>query len=281
MKHIKGIIQIIHGMSELKDRYKHLFKYFSERGYLVVLKEHLHHGHNNIDQEKIGIFENDFNQLIIDQVNYTKELKKLYPETPIYILGHSMGSFIAQEHLKLCYNIVDGYIICGSCYKTPFLWKLAEYLSFFMNKIYKNKRAYFIKKLVFLNSNSKVKSEYFYNENSWLSRDIEEVKTYCNDDLCDFTYSSSFYSDFFYFLNRLYLPTSFEKINRDLPIYIISGDMDPVGRYEKGVIQLNKFYKKLNFTNVQYKLYPNARHELHNEINRDEVFFNIEKWLNN
>ncbi len=281
MKHIKGIIQIIHGMSELKDRYKHLFKYFSERGYLVVLKEHLHHGHNNIDQEKIGIFENDFNQLIIDQVNYTKELKKLYPETPIYILGHSMGSFIAQEHLKLCYNIVDGYIICGSCYKTPFLWKLAEYLSFFMNKIYKNKRAYFIKKLVFLNSNSKVKSEYFYNENSWLSRDIEEVKTYCNDDLCDFTYSSSFYSDFFYFLNRLYLPTSFEKINRDLPIYIISGDMDPVGRYGKGVIQLNKFYKKLNFTNVQYKLYPNARHELHNEINRDEVFFNIEKWLNN
>ncbi|MDY3059703.1 MAG: alpha/beta fold hydrolase [Fusobacterium sp.] len=281
MEHIKGIIQIIHGMSEHKDRYKHLFKYFSERGYLVVLKEHLHHGHNNIDQKKIGIFENDFNQLIIDQVNYTKELKKLYLETPIYILGHSMGSFIAQEHLKLCYNIVDGYIICGSCYKTPFLWKLAEYLSFFMNKIYKNKRAYFIKKLVFLNSNSKVKSEYFYNENSWLSRDIEEVKTYCNDDLCDFTYSSSFYSDFFYFLNRLYLPTSFEKINRDLPIYIISGDMDPVGRYGKGVIQLNNFYKKLNFTNVQYKLYPNARHELHNEINRDEVFFNIEKWLNN
>ena len=132
MEHIKGIIQIIHGMSEHKDRYKHLFKYFSERGYLVVLKEHLHHGHNNIDQKKIGIFENDFNQLIIDQVNYTKELKKLYPETPIYILGHSMGSFIAQEHLKLCYNIVDGYIICGSCYKTPFLWKLAEYLSFFM-----------------------------------------------------------------------------------------------------------------------------------------------------
>lgn len=281
MEHIKGIIQIIHGMSEHKDRYKHLFKYFSERGYLVVLKEHLHHGHNNIDQKKIGIFENDFNQLIIDQVNYTKELKKLYLETPIYILGHSMGSFIAQEHLKLCYNIVDGYIICGSCYKTPFLWKLAEYLSFFMNKIYKNKRAYFIKKLVFLNSNSKVKSEYFYNENSWLSRDIEEVKTYCNDDLCDFTYSSSFYSDFFYFLNRLYLPTSFEKINRDLPIYIISGDMDPVGRYGKGVIQLKEFYERLNFKNVQYKLYPNARHELHNEINRDEVFFNIEKWLNN
>lgn len=281
MKHIKGIIQIIHGMSEHKDRYKHLFKYFSERGYLVVLKEHLHHGHNNIDQKKIGIFENDFNQLIEDQVNYTKELKESYPNTPIYIFGHSMGSFIAQEHMKQCYNIVNGYILCGSCYKTPFLWKLAEYLSFFMNKIYKNKRAYFIKKLVFLNSNSKVKSKYYYNENSWLSRDIEEVKNYSNDELCDFTYSSSFYSDFFYFLNRLYISVSFKNIDRKLPIYIISGDMDPVGRYGKGVIQLNNFYKKLNFTNVQCKLYSNARHELHNEINRDEVFFNIDKWLNN
>ncbi len=150
-----------------------------------------------------------------------------------------------------------------------------------MNKIYKNRRAHLVKKLVFLNSNDKAKSEYYYNENSWLSRDIEEVKTYCNDDLCDFTYSSSFYSDFFYFLNRLYLPTSFKDINRDLPIYIISGDMDPVGRYGKGVTQLKEFYERLNFKNVQYKLYPNARHELHNEINRDEVFFNIEKWLNN
>ena len=281
MKHVKGIIQIIHGMSEHKNRYKHLFKYFSDRGYLVALKEHLHHGYNNIDQEKIGIFENDFNQLIEDQVNYTKELKESYPNTPIYIFGHSMGSFIAQEHMKHCFDIVDGDIFCGSCYKTPFLWKLAEYLSFFMNKIYKNRRAHLVKKLVFLNSNDKAKSEYYYNENSWLSRDIEEVKTYCNDDLCDFTYSSSFYSDFFYFLNRLYLPTSFKDINRDLPIYIISGDMDPVGRYGKGVTQLKEFYERLNFKNVQYKLYPNARHELHNEINRDEVFFNIEKRLNN
>lgn len=281
MKHIKGVIQVIHGMSEHKNRYKHLFKYFSERGYLVALKEHLHHGHNNVHQEKIGIFENDFDQLILDQINYTKELKEIYPNTPIYIFGHSMGSFIAQEHMKQCYNIVNGYILCGSCYKTPFLWKLAEYLSFFMNKIYKNKRAYFIKKLVFLNSNSKVKSKYYYNENSWLSRDIEEVKNYSNDELCDFTYSSSFYSDFFYFLNRLYISVSFKNIDRKLPIYIISGDMDPVGRYGKGVIQLNNFYKKLNFTNVQCKLYSNARHELHNEINRDEVFFNIDKWLNN
>ena len=281
MKHVKGIIQIIHGMSEHKNRYKHLFKYFSDRGYLVALKEHLHHGYNNIDQEKIGIFENDFEQLIKDQVNYTKELKESYPNTPIYIFGHSMGSFIAQEHMKHCFDIVDGYIFCGSCYKTPFLWKLAEYLSFFMNKIYKNRRAHLVKKLVFLNSNDKAKSEYYYNENSWLSRDIEEVKTYCNDDLCDFTYSSSFYSDFFCFLNRLYLPTSFKDINRDLPIYIISGDMDPVGRYGKGVTQLKEFYKRLNFKNVQCKLYPNARHELHNEINRDEVFFYIEKWLNN
>lgn len=87
-----------------------------------------------------------------------------------------MGSFIAQEHMKSCWSKIDGYILCGSCYKQPFLWKAGEIASYLLDKLYRNRRAYIIKKLVFLNSNSKTRSEYYYNENSWLSRDIEEVK---------------------------------------------------------------------------------------------------------
>ena len=279
-KRIKGIIQIIHGMSEHKKRYEHFFNFFAERGYLVFLHEHLHHGNNNISQEKLGIFENDFPKLIEDQINYTKKLKEKYPELPLYIFGHSMGSFIAQEHMKSCSSIADGYILCGSCYESRLLWKSGEILSCLMNKLYKNKRAYFIKKLVFLNSNKKVKSEYYFNENSWLSRDIEEVKKYSSDELCDFTYSSSFYSGFFIFLNKLYKKNSFSAISRDYPIFIIAGDMDPVGRYGKGILELEKFYKNMKFKNISCTLYHNARHELHNEINRNEVFEDIEQWIN-
>lgn len=279
-KEVKGVIQIIHGMSEHKKRYEHFFKFFTERGYLVFLHEHLHHGTNNLSQEKLGIFENDFPKLIEEQIEYTKKLKEEYPELPLYIFGHSMGSFIAQEHMKSCSTMVEGYILCGSCYESKILWKAGEVLSCLMDKIYRNRRAHFIKKLVFLNSNSKVKSEYYLNENSWLSRDMEEVKKYCADELCDFTYSSSFYSSFFVFLNKLYKKESFSSVPKGYPIFIISGDMDPVGRYGKGVLELEKFYKEMGFENINCRLYKNARHELHNEINRNEVFKDIEQWIN-
>lgn len=278
-KEIKGVIQIIHGMSEHKNRYKHFFKYFTERGYLVFLYEHLHHGSNNSSQEKIGIFENDFPDLIRDQIEYTKELKSRYNNLPLYVFGHSMGSFIGQEHMKSCFSIVDGYILCGSSFENKFLWKIAEILSKFMDKIYKNRRANFIRKLVFLNSNKKVKAEYYINENSWLSRDVNEVKNYSDDKMCGFTYSSSFYSGFFTFLNKLYKREDFISIPKDYPILIISGDMDPIGQYGKGVVKLEKFYLNMKFKNVSCFLYPDARHELHNEINRDEVFEDVEQWI--
>lgn len=275
----KGVIQIIHGMSEHKGRYSHFFKYFEERGWIVAMEEHIHHGEKSDSKEKAGIFENDFEKMIEDQKNFTAELKKKYPDLPLFVFGHSMGSFIAQEHLKACSNIVTGYILCGSCYEQKLLWKLGEYASMFLDKIYRNKRAGIIRKLIFLNSNRKIKSEYYINENSWLSRDIDEVKKYSSDDYCGFTYSSSFYKDFFIFLNRLYKKSDFEKIKKDIPILIISGDMDPVGLNSRGVIQLEKFYNFLNFKDITCRLYKNARHELHNEINREEVFEDLEKWL--
>ncbi len=277
-KNIKGIIQIIHGMSEHEGRYSHFFKYFEERGYKVVMLEHIHHG-KRCEEGKEGIFENDFHKMIEDQTAFTYKMKEKYKNIPYFIFGHSMGSFIAQEHMKKCSDIISGYIICGSCYEQKILWKLGQFASSILDKIYHNKRAVIIRKLIFLNSNSRIKSEYYLNENSWLSRDIEEVKKYSSDSLCGFTYSSSFYKGFFIFLNKLYKKEDFEKIRKDIPILIISGDMDPVGLYGKGVIQLEKFYRNMGFKNMMCRLYKGARHELHNEINREEVFYHIEKQL--
>ncbi|WP_300329448.1 alpha/beta fold hydrolase [Fusobacterium sp.] len=278
-KNIKGIIQIIHGMCEYKKRYIHFIKYFEKSGWKVEILDHIHHGENVRNKEEIGIFKNDFNDMIENQINFTKELKKKYKNLPFIIFGHSMGSFIAQEHMKRCGSLVDGYIFCGSCYKQKFLWSLGEKLSYLLDRIYKNKRANIIRKMIFLNSNGKIKKEYYLNENSWLSRDIDEVKKYSQDKNCGFTYSSSFYKEFFIFLNRLYDKDKFDNILKGKPIFIISGSMDPVGLYGKGVKDLKKFYEKMDFKNIAFKLYKDARHELHNEINRDEVFRDIENWI--
>ena len=279
MENIKGVIQIIHGMCEYKKRYIHFFNYFEKLGFKVEMLEHIHHGERAENPEKAGIFQNDFNKMIEDQINFTKELKEKYKNIPIIIFGHSMGSFIAQEHMKKCNDIVDMYILCGSCYEQKFLWKLGEWASFLLDKIYKNRRATIIRKMIFLNSNKKIKSKYYYNENSWLSRDINEVKKYSEDKYCGFTYSSNFYKEFFIFLNNLYNKNDFEKIRKDIPILIISGDMDPVGLHKKGVLELVNFYREEGFKSLNFRLYKDARHELHNEINREEVFGDIRSWF--
>lgn len=278
IKNKKGIIQVIHGMSEYKERYNHFFEYFEERGWIVVLEEHIYHG-ERVSLDKIGMFKDDFYKIIENQINFTKFLKNKYPNLPIFIFGHSMGSFIAQEHMKVMNNLVSGYILCGSCYKQKFLWKIGKHISIILNKFYKNKRAKIIKKLIFFNFNGKIKSKDYFNENSWLSRDTIEVKKYTENKYCGFAYSSSFYKDFFIFLNKLYEKKDFENIRKNLPILIISGNMDPVGINGKGVKRLENFYDSLGFKNKKYKIYNDARHELCNEINRSEVFKNIENWL--
>lgn len=152
-KNIKGIIQIIHGMSEHKERYLHFFNFFEKRGWKVIAENHIHHG----ELKKIGIFENDFYKIIENQTALTKNIKNKYPDIPIFIFGHSMGSFIAQEHMKKSSDIVTGYIFCGSCYEQKFLWKAGKYISFILDKIYKNRRVELIKKMIFFNSNGKIK----------------------------------------------------------------------------------------------------------------------------
>lgn len=278
-KNIKGVIQIIHGMSEHKKRYSHFFNFFEKRGWKVIAEDHIHHGEKIFSLEKAGIFEDDFYKIIEDQISLTKNIKNKYPDIPIFIFGHSMGSFAAQEHMKKSSDIVTGCIFCGSCYEQKFLWKAGKYISFILDKIYKNKRAELIKKMIFFNSNGKIKKDEYFNENSWLSRDAEEVRKYTEDKLCGFTYSSGFYRDFFIFLNNLYKKEYFQNVRKNIPILIISGEMDFVGLYGKGVRNLEKFYRNMNFKNVECRLYKGARHELHNEINREEVFLDIEKWL--
>ena len=101
MENIKGVIQIIHGMCEYKKRYIHFFNYFEKIGFKVEMLEHIHHGERAENSEKAGIFQNDFMNMIDDQVKFTKELKEKYKNIPIIIFGHSMGSFIAVSYTHL------------------------------------------------------------------------------------------------------------------------------------------------------------------------------------
>lgn len=275
MENSNGIIQIIHGMSESKERYQDFINFFEKNNYLVFIKEHKYHGKKFINN--LGIFQNNFNDLINDQILFSQQLRKKYPNIPIYIFAHSMGSFIGEEHMKTSSNIINGYIFAGSSYKPFFLWKFARYFSFLLDKIYKNKKAPLIHKIMFLGYNHKFKKDNL--KNSWLTRNLNSIRNYNNNPLTGFVYSSNFYKDFFYFLDNLYEINSFKNISKNIPILFISGAYDPVGNFKKNVILLKNFYLNLNFSNLKLKFFENCRHELHNETNNIEIFNFILNWI--
>lgn len=278
MKKIKGVIQIIHGMSEYKGRYSNFINFFENNGYLVYIKNHPHHGKEALLKNNLGIFNNDFNLIIKNQILMSQSLKRKYPNLPLYIFGHSMGSFIAQEHMKFSDNIINGYIISGSSFKNIFSWKFAQYFSIILDKIYQNKTSHFFHKFIFLKYNCLYKNKKNI-ANTWLTRDKHSIISYNKNILTGFSYSSTFYKEFFYFLNNLYEKKTFLNVSKDKPILIIGGACDPVGNFSKSIIKLEQFYEKLNFNSVNLKIFEKCRHELHNEINKTEIFYFIKNWL--
>lgn len=263
----KGVIQIIHGMSEHSKRYLALAQFFHENSYLVALSDHRSHGEEAIKNNSLGILNCTFKDLVQDQLDITKEIYNLYPNLPIYILGHSMGSFIAQGHMKLN-NISGNYILSGSCGDRSPLYFLG---------------ASFFKTLSFFSRTPKklYNSILFFNFNyNWLSKNKINITQYEKDPLCGFSYNSKFYYEFLYFLSNLFKEKDFTNVNRSIPICILSGKEDPIGLYGKGVKKLFNFYSAMKFDCVTIKLFPQLKHEVLQESEEYFVKEFLLDWIN-
>ncbi len=273
----KGVIQIIHGMGEHSLRYDDTARYFNEIGYVVYADDHRGHGYSVDSCEKLGDIEGDFTLLVEDEKYMTDFISEQHPGLPVYVLGHSMGSFIAQGHMAEYGHLVNGYILSGSCGKREVETLVGWLLSGLLRIIYKNKKSPFLKKLMFLGYNGKIGK--IVTPFDWLTRKKDVVKRYMDDSLCGFVYTSGFYASFLKFLNNLYRKRTFKFTKKDIPVLIISGEEDPVGLYGMGVRKLRRFYKNQFFTNLEMRIYSGARHEILNEINSIEVLRDVENWL--
>lgn len=272
----KGVIQIIHGMGEHSLRYDSTARYFNKIGYLVYADDHRGHGYSVDSTDQLGLIKESFSTLVEDEKYITSFISKRHPDLPIYVLGHSMGSFIAQGHMT-DNSQAKGYILSGSCGKRPVETSVGWIFSWLIKTIFNNKRSPLIKKLIFLGYNRKIENK--ITPFDWLTRKKEIVKEYIEDPLCNFVYSSGFYSSFLKFLNDLYKKENFKSTRRFMPILLISGEEDPVGLYGKGVKKLFEFYRDHSFENIRMKLYPGGRHEILSELNCIEVLEDIENWI--
>lgn len=275
----RAVIQIFHGMGEHAARYDRFAQVMNSQGIIVFGDDHRGHGKTAEMNGKPGVIGKDgFNKIVEDEYMLTRSIKEKHPGLPVYVFAHSFGSFIGQEYIIRYGREIDGIILCGSAAQRGLEFRFGKALAAVLMKIFgEDEKANLLEKMSFGTYNKRVDTS---DQTNWLSRDAEEVRKYKEDTLCGFTCSLGFYYYFIDGLNQLYKKVRLESIPKRLPINIIAGQEDPVGHYGKRVEKLYKIYQALGISDLKIKLYPECRHELLNEKNRDEITGDILKWIN-
>ncbi len=275
----KAIFQMVHGMAEYIERYDEFAQFLNEQNILVVGHDHLGHG-ESVDMENptYGYFSKGDSPkvLVEDTYQITNYIKKRYPHLPLFIMGHSMGSFVVRNYLKQYSDKVDGAIFMGTGGKKEEI-KVIKRLVKGLNTLSPKAVNRALNQLSFGSFNKKIK--HATSAFSWISKNEENVNQYEADEKCGFIFTNNGFYTLINLVDGATQKNWFKTIRTELPILIVSGEKDPVGNYGKGprkvAIELTDNY----FSDVTLRLYHDLRHEILNEVEKEDVMNDIYDWL--
>ena len=278
---IHSIVHIFHGMAEHSARYDRFATYLNTLGIAVFAQDHRGHGMTASDDEQ-GWFadKKGWNRVVQDGYELSLEISKIYPEKDIFLLGHSMGSFLVRSLIPRYPELYTGAIISGTGSSQGLLGAVGKLIA--RVRAVKNKGHNPDRLLDHLSFGSFGKD--FQPQKTsfdWLSRDEEEVQTYINDPLCGFVCTTRFFIDLLDGIALANRQSLMRRIPKDFPMLIISGANDPVGGYGKGVQKVYKKYKQAGMNDITINLVKGARHEILNETNREDIHKILGLWLEN
>ncbi|MBO5197422.1 MAG: alpha/beta hydrolase [Lachnospiraceae bacterium] len=275
---IQGSVVVLHGMAEHHERYYPFADFLNRNGFDVYLYDHRGHGVDK-SAEQLGFFaEKNGDRLVVsDAIQVLKHVKAQGRSDRLVLFGHSMGSLIARNVIQH-YDEMDCAIICGTT-MPPSLVSLAGYKIASLLCSLQGPRHYspFLDRLLF--SGPQYKKLCTRTSNDWLTRDAAIVSAYNQDPFCGFLCTTSFYRDLIHLTFLAGKKELIAETRKDLPIFLISGDNDPVGGCGSQVKSLFKLLNRLGFEKVTLKLYPDARHEILNEPDHEVVMSEIVSWL--
>lgn len=276
---VKAVVQIVHGIAEFVERYEEFAQFLNRHGILVVAEDHMGHG-KSINGEGIqGYFHGGWFTAIDDTYQLLRDTKAEFTEVPYILFGHSMGSFFARTILcKYPDSGISGAIICGTGWQPAFaLPALVKVIDGICKKNGEEKPDEKLQGMIFGSYNKKV--EHPRTPYDWLTRDAKIVDAYIADPLCGFTASAGLLREMMKGIYYIEQPKNLTAMEKELPVFFIAGKDDPVGSYGKGVERCAAEFQKAGMTDVSCKLYPLCRHEILNEINKEEIFENILAWI--
>ncbi len=272
-----AILQISHGMCEYLERYETegFIEALTDQGIVVCGNDHLGHGKTAVSREDLGYFE-DYRHLVADLHTLNGILRKTYPRLPYVLMGHSMGSFLARSYM-VTYDDVDGVIVCGtSAANQPqgLAKALASGIAGLRGSHYRSSLLY---NLSFAGYNKAFTAE--KDGNSWLSAIPEVRRRYEADPLCGFVFTATAYRELFRLLGDISSEEWAASVPQSLPVFIISGDADPLGEGGEGIREVYARLEDRELNELRMKLYPGGRHEIHNDRCRNEVVTDIVAWI--
>ena len=275
----KGVIHIYHGLAEYFGRYTETTKYFNSIGYHVVGIDHRGHGHWIEAGNTPGLFakKNGWDIVVDDMETSFKKIQSTYPDLSHVILAHSMGTWLTLALLQR--NIYPSKVILSASSKLSVAQLYVQKFIIKIIKLFKGSKSpsHFSNFLTTKQFNSQFKPN--RTTHDWLSSNHESVDAYIKDPLCGFVPTNQMYEDLAGGVIKAFTHKQMLAMDSNLPILLIAGTKDPVGENGKGVEALNTFLSKYN-QYVQLVLLPELRHEILNEIKKDQALSNILKFLN-
>ena len=276
---IRAIVQIVHGIAEHVGRYDAYARWMTTQGFLVVAEDHMGHG-RSVGVEGIqGYFHGGWFAAVEDSYTLMKKTMQDHPGVPYFLFGHSMGSFMARTILARHPDSgISGCIICGTAWQPKALLTAAVPMAKLACMGGGDKKpSPTLQTLMFGSYNQRV--EHKRTPSDWLSRDNRIVDAYEADPACGFTATAGLYRDMLLGISYVQEPKTLAAMKKQTPILFTSGSEDPVGAYGKGVEEAFKAFLSVGMEKVKLKLYPLCRHEILNEINRQQVYEDILNWI--
>lgn len=273
---IKGIVQIVHGMSEHSIRYEDFAEFLVNRGYAVCSNDHAGHGDSHSGLRGY-LGKTDGYKHMVEDINTMGQLLRTdYENTPFIMLGHSLGSFLARYYCAVYGDNLDGIIYSGTG-DSGTMARFALPLCGLLCKIKgEESTGTFFEKII-----NRMYNKNFQKRTSsdWLSRDESQVDLFVQDEKCGFAFTYNGYMNLFALINAISEESWADSVPKRLPTYLFAGTDDPVGDCGRGVKSIRHKLETAGCTDVTMKLYPGGRHEMLNETNRQEVYEDTIAWI--
>lgn len=276
----KAAVHIAHGLAEHAGRYERLAEALTSSGYIVYANDHRGHGRTARAAEDIGYFGDvdGWNCVVKDLGAMCSAEKEENGDLPLFLFGHSMGSLMTQQAIYEYPDLFDAAVMSGPNGTVSPLVHFGKAIAKFERlRLGQRGKSDLINRMSFDAFNKAFKPN--RTAFDWLSRDEAEVDKYIADPLCGFMASIQLWVDLLAAITEIANPENRAKIRRDLPLYLFSGMDDQVNEEGRGCAVLAESYRQIGLKNVSYKIYPRARHETLNEINRDEVTLHLIEWM--